>query len=74
MNQRPEKRSLTSCGGEALASEWMAAVADQGEGELVGCLFLRSVGKVQYPEPAIVRGDIGELVRDPRVPCSHVRT
>jgi ribosomal protein S18 acetylase RimI-like enzyme len=34
---------------QALASEWMAAVADKGDGALVGCIFLRSVGKVPNP-------------------------
>jgi GNAT superfamily N-acetyltransferase len=33
----------------ALASDWMAAVADEGSGALVGCIFLRSVGKVPNP-------------------------
>lgn len=33
----------------ALASDWMAAVADEGDGTLVGCMFLRSVGKVPNP-------------------------
>lgn len=33
----------------ALASDWVAAVADQGNGTLVGCMFLRSVGKVPNP-------------------------
>lgn len=34
---------------EALASDWMAAVADEGTGALVGCMFLRSVNKVPNP-------------------------
>lgn len=33
----------------ALASDWMAAVAEEGNGALVGCVFLRSVGKVPNP-------------------------
>lgn len=33
----------------ALASDWMAAVADAGSGTLVGCVFLRSVSKVPNP-------------------------
>jgi len=33
---------------EALASDWMAAVADDN-GALVGCMFLRSVSKVPNP-------------------------
>jgi GNAT superfamily N-acetyltransferase len=33
----------------ALASDWMAAVADEGSGALVGCVFLRSVSKVPNP-------------------------
>lgn len=33
----------------ALASGWVAAVADQGSGTLVGCIFLQSVGKVPNP-------------------------
>jgi len=33
----------------ALASDWMAAVAEAGDGTLVGCMFLRSVGKVPDP-------------------------
>jgi GNAT superfamily N-acetyltransferase len=35
--------------GPALASDWMAAVADTGDGTLVGCIFLRSVNKVPNP-------------------------
>jgi GNAT superfamily N-acetyltransferase len=34
---------------QALASDWMAAVADDGGGALVGCIFLRSVSKVPNP-------------------------
>lgn len=34
---------------EASVSDWMAAVADDGGGALVGCAFLRSVGKVPNP-------------------------
>lgn len=34
---------------EASASDWMAAVADDGGGALVGCVFLRSVDKVPNP-------------------------
>jgi GNAT superfamily N-acetyltransferase len=34
---------------QALASDWMAAVADEGNGALVGCIFLRSVSKVPNP-------------------------
>lgn len=33
----------------ALAAEWMAAVAEEGTGALVGCMFLRSVSKVPNP-------------------------
>jgi GNAT superfamily N-acetyltransferase len=33
----------------ASASDWMAAVADDGSGVLVGCVFLRSVSKVPNP-------------------------
>lgn len=33
----------------ALASEWLAAVADEGGGTLAGCIFLRSVSKVPNP-------------------------
>jgi ribosomal protein S18 acetylase RimI-like enzyme len=35
--------------GEALTSDWMAAVAETGDGVLVGCIFLRSVSKVPNP-------------------------
>jgi GNAT superfamily N-acetyltransferase len=34
---------------QALASDWRAAVADGGNGALVGCIFLRSVSKVPNP-------------------------
>lgn len=34
---------------EASTSDWMAAVADDGSGALVGCVFLRSVSKVPNP-------------------------
>lgn len=34
---------------QALPSDWMAAVADEGDGALVGCIFLRSVSKVPNP-------------------------
>lgn len=34
---------------EALASDWMAAVAEEVGGTLVGCVFLRSVSKVPNP-------------------------
>lgn len=34
---------------EAMTSDWMAAVADDGSGALVGCSFLRSVSKVPNP-------------------------
>ncbi|HZD04830.1 MAG TPA: N-acetyltransferase [Longimicrobiales bacterium] len=34
---------------QALASAWVVSVADQGDGILVGCMFLRSVGKVPNP-------------------------
>jgi ribosomal protein S18 acetylase RimI-like enzyme len=33
----------------AVASDWMAAVAERDDGELVGCIFLRSVSKVPNP-------------------------
>lgn len=33
----------------ALASDWMAAVAEGDDGTLVGCVFLRSVSKVPDP-------------------------
>lgn len=34
---------------QALASDWVVAVADEGNGTLVGCIFLRSVSKVPNP-------------------------
>lgn len=34
---------------EALASDWMAAVAEESSRTLVGCVFLRSVSKVPNP-------------------------
>ncbi len=34
---------------DALASDWVAWVAEDGTGALVGCLFLRSVDKVPDP-------------------------
>ena len=50
------------------SSVWMAAVADAGNGTLVGCVFLRSVSKV--PNPGAVRRTWG-YVTNSYVAPSH---
>lgn len=52
---------------EAITSDWMAAVAEEGE-ELVGCIFLRSVSKV--PDPGEVSRAWGYVTNSYVVP-SH---
>jgi ribosomal protein S18 acetylase RimI-like enzyme len=42
-------RGFESWLADALTSDWTAVVADTGDGTLVGCIFLRSVGKVPNP-------------------------
>lgn len=45
-------REFAAWFAEAVASDWSAAVAEEGR-RLVGCIFLRSVGKV--PNPGEIR-------------------